>query len=190
MLRTPIKTIKRFPLTFKCFTVSGTCPKFGFFQVNSINTGIYYPFDLGFLHIFDEVFGRNDVRDHPSMPNGISALGYLSFIQMALSIPFPCKIILISTPGTPGHEMCGISLVAPCLHTFFKGHTWPVGGAINNGHICPDVSDRFPLSGSLESCFLFLLRFLLRSSCCTNCNKQKSCNKTHKMVNSHGSKVL
>ena len=163
VLCTPGETIISLPLLFESITISGTGPKFRFFHIDSIDPGIDHPFDMFLLHVLDKLTGRNDVRHHMPMPDGITGLSHLSFAKMILfTVPLSQKIVLVFSPGNAGHEMRPVSPVPPTIHPLLESHLRPVVHPIDDRGISPDICRFFPLSTGLEHRLFFFQTGMLR----------------------------
>src|SRR5690606_34466744 len=158
VLWTPIKTIIFLPFPFKRLTVSCSSPEFRFFHKYSVDSRIDDRLHMLFLQIRQEVIRRYNIRNHMAMPYGILLPGNLPFIEMPLAIPLPCEIILIFTPGNPGHEMDGISSIFPGFHPLRERHPlvfirWIPTYTVDHDRICPIVDCGAPFSRSLKGRF-------------------------------------
>ena len=91
------------------------------------------------------------------MPNGITLGIDLTFIEMPLSVPFACKIVLVSSPGNTCHEIHLVAALFPRGDAVFDGRFtlvfvgWITPDAVNHHGISPVINFRHPGPGGLES---------------------------------------
>ncbi|MNU83949.1 hypothetical protein D3C71_736590 [compost metagenome] len=124
--------------------------------------------------VFQIIFSRDNIRNHVTMPDGITFYIDLSLIQVHFSIPFSRKIILILPPGNTRHKMRNIPPITPGFYPFFK---WNFSGfvgrvppcSIYHDSICTVVNCRTPFSGTLKG-RLYRISFL--GGRCERCQQQ------------------
>ena len=156
MLGTPWKTIILLPFPFERFAISCIRPKFRLFQEDFTNTRINDRLDLCFLEILEVVEGRHNVWSTRIVQDSITLHVFLTFVHVRLSIPFPQKVVFISTPCDTRHEMGGVSTLAPTIHAFLETHLRLVAGTIYHNGIGTDINGWFPMTARLESGLYFL----------------------------------
>ena len=156
MLGTPRETIILLPFTLERFAISGICPKFRLFKEDFTNARIDDRLDLCFLEILEVVKGRHNVWSARIVQDGIPLHVLLTFVHVRFSVPFPQKVVTISTPCDTGHEMGGVSTLAPTSYAFLETHLRTVAGTIYHNGIGTDINGRFPMAGRLESGLYFL----------------------------------
>ena len=81
------------------------------------------------------------------MPDRITFLGDLPFIQVPFAIPFSSEIVLVFSPCNAAHEMRGIPFVLPSLNPLLKAHigfTMVIFYTVHNRDIRPDICNWFP----------------------------------------------
>ncbi len=160
VLGTPGCAVIGFPLALEGFAVAAAGPEFRFLQEDGVHAGINHPLDVTLLEVFQVVFRRYNVGDHPAVPDGVAVLLYLAFVQVPLAIPFSGEIVLVFTPGDAGHEMGRIALFLPGSQTVFQALATavPVGGvashAVHHHGIGPVVDVFIPAAGGLEGGFV------------------------------------
>ena len=152
MLCSPGESVICLPFTFESLTITGIRPEFRLFEEDFANASIDYGFDLRFLEILQIIQRRNNVRIHRAMHDGVVLHVHLYLVGMLLSIPHAIKITLISTPCDACHKMCGITFLAPTLHTFVQG----LSCAIHHDGIRLYVNTPFPWLARLKGSFHFL----------------------------------
>ena len=112
------------------------------------------------LEIGEIVLRGDDIRDHPAVPDRVSAHLDLSFVQVPLSIPFTGKIVLVFPPGDTGHELSGVPPFLPGSEPVLEGQAAPVpvrgiaAYAVYHDGIGPVVDMFAPGPGGLESSFV------------------------------------
>ena len=113
MLRSPRKAVVFFPLALESLAISAFCPKFGFFEEYCIDACIYDGLDVTLFEIVKIVHCGHDVGHVVSVPKGVAPHGFLSFVEMPLSVPLAGEVVLVFAPCYSGHKMRGVALLAP-----------------------------------------------------------------------------
>ena len=163
VLRAPFEAVIFLPLALESIAIACPSPKFGFFEINRFDTGIYHAFYVAFLEILQKMARRHNVGNERAVPNGVAVDGLLPLIEVPTTIPLACEIVLIFAPGNAGHKMGDVAMIAPRLHSFFKSlATAALAGVaahtIHYSHIGAAVGGRLPrLRGLKRREFSWLL---------------------------------
>ena len=134
--RTPFLIVIRLPLPLEPFRITRPHPEFRLLQMNRLGSRVQRP-----LHPHAQIFAvvrpRRHVINVAAVADLVPRAIRLRLVLVVDAVEPPIKIILVLSPGNPGHHMNSIPLLAPPLDTIGE----PRVNAIDNRHVRRQVNE-------------------------------------------------